>query len=389
MLLCIVLKYSDTYFTKDVNPNMALRVLLADESTAIRKAILMVLADLGPEVKSVPSGLDVLSVAKTFNPDIVLIDVLLTKKNGYEVSLELKSDPETLKIPIILMWSNFMQLDFTQFAASKANDSIEKPFETSTLRNKIERQLPQVKTHPLRSVLTMPRLPNIVDDDEFIKQKTTYQTLSPDEKENIRINSRPTGDANTFQFKTEGSMLSESTEELEELTPVMTDEVESTATQKIELESEQSEMTAEVGAQKPVRDLQTQYTDSATETWAPNAPTKSNEEWAPISTDQFVIQTENIGEEFEEVTSIDSLQQPSLQSKISEQIQDYLKDSPVTSQRQSNAKQKNLSSFDEQLLREEIRMTAERICWQIIPEVTERIVREEIAKLLKGIENNS
>ena len=46
------------------------------------------------------------------------------------------------------------------------------------------------------------------------------------------------------------------------------------------------------------------------------------------------------------------------------------------------------SSFDEQLIREEIRQIAERICWQIIPEVTERVVREELGKLLQGIENN-
>jgi CheY-like chemotaxis protein len=109
---------------------MALRILLADESTTIRKAVLMVLTDYGPDIKSVPTGLDVLTVAKTYEPDLILVDVLLTKKNGYEVTLELKSDEATKNIPVILMWSNFMQLDLTQFLASKANDSIEKPFDT-------------------------------------------------------------------------------------------------------------------------------------------------------------------------------------------------------------------------------------------------------------------
>lgn len=363
---------------------MALRVLLADESSAIRKAILMVLADLGPEVKSVPSGLDVLTVAKSFSPDIILIDILLSKKNGYEVSLELKSDSETQKIPIILMWSNFMQLDFTQFAGSKANDSIEKPFETATLRNKIERQLPQLKTHPLRGVLTMPRLPNMVEDDDFVKQKTTYQTLSQDEKENIRIHQRP---ANTFQLQPEGEMLTETTEE--DLTPVVSIESEDSRTQELELTPSaepaietKREIKTEPSQPKPPENKQVDNPQSF-------VPPSSKEDWSPISADQFVIQTENLGEEFEEVTSIDSLQESSLQSKISEQIHDYLKDSPVTNQRQSNLKPKGQSSFDEQLLKEEIRLTAERICWQIIPEVTERIVREELAKLLKGIENNS
>jgi two-component system cell cycle response regulator len=51
--------------------DMALRVLLADESSTIKKAIQMALSDLGVDVKSVPSGLDVLTVSRTFQPDIV------------------------------------------------------------------------------------------------------------------------------------------------------------------------------------------------------------------------------------------------------------------------------------------------------------------------------
>ena len=47
------------------------------------------------------------------------------------------------------------------------------------------------------------------------------------------------------------------------------------------------------------------------------------------------------------------------------------------------------STFDEQLIREEIRQIAERICWQVIPEVTEKVVREELAKFLKGIESST
>ena len=59
---------------------MALRVLLADESSTIKKAIQMALAEFAVDVKSVPSGLDVLAVAHTYQPDVVLADVLLTKK---------------------------------------------------------------------------------------------------------------------------------------------------------------------------------------------------------------------------------------------------------------------------------------------------------------------
>ncbi|MGZ3689934.1 MAG: response regulator [Pseudobdellovibrio sp.] len=316
---------------------MALRVLLADESTTIRKAVLMVLADYGPDVKAVPSGLDVLSVAKSFDPDIILVDVLLSKKNGYEVSLELKNDPATQKIPIILMWSNFMQLDMIQFINCKANDSVEKPFETEAFRAKIENLLPNLKSFPLKGVLTLPRLPNIVEDDEFIKQKTTYESLSEADKQKIRA-------------------VPEQAETVISTPPKAATEPEAKRPDPIEI-NEQVEKKSKFSGD-------------------PNS---------------FVIETENYGE-FEEVKSINSVDdEPDLQAQINEQIQNYIKDSPVVSHRaQTTLQQKTAySTFDEQLMREEIRQIAERVCWQVIPEVTEKVVREELAKLLKGIENST
>jgi len=51
---------------------MALRVLLADESSTIKKVMQLALSDFAVEVRSVPVGFDVLPVAQNFKPDIVL-----------------------------------------------------------------------------------------------------------------------------------------------------------------------------------------------------------------------------------------------------------------------------------------------------------------------------
>jgi two-component system cell cycle response regulator len=329
---------------------MALRILLADESTTIRKAVLMVLADYGPDVKSVPNGLDVLTVAQSFEPDIILIDVLLSKKNGYEVSLELKSSDSTKNIPLILMWSNFMQLDLTQFLACKANDSVEKPFDTEEFRAKIEKLLPHLKSFPLKNLLNLPRPPNIIEDDDFVKQKTTYESLSEEEKAKIRATPIETPPA---------------------VVPV--------------------EQTPENKTAPP--SVTSQPTGSTSVNTSPDGEfaEEKKDEWSPATANQFVIETENFGE-FEEVKSINSINdEPALQDQINEQIKNYIKDSPVASHRaQTSLPQKQtLSAFDEQLIREEIRQIAERVCWQVIPEVTEKVVREELAKLLKGIESNT
>ncbi len=325
---------------------MALKILLADESFTIRKAIMMALADFGPDIKAVQSGLDVLTVAQTFEPDIILIDVLLSKKNGYEVCLELKSDKNLQMIPIIMMWSNFMQMDLTQYLASKANDSIEKPFDTETLRRKFEKLLPNLKSHPLKAVLNLPRLPEIIESDEFIQQKVSYEALSESEKMNIRITDSTTPE------------------------PVVV-----TPANAIEPQVEQKNVNLEPQDLIENHDL----------------GESGNDDWSPAKASQFVIETENFGE-YEEVKSINNVDAgPDLQSQINEQIQSYIKDSPVANQRSQNAyQQKNTySSFDEQLIREEIRQIAERVCWQVIPEVTEKIVREELAKLMKGIESST
>ena len=71
-------------------------------------------------------------------------------------------------------------------------------------------------------------------------------------------------------------------------------------------------------------------------------------------------------------------------------IKDYLGDSghyKNTSMGAPAGPQKK-SRFDEQMMREEIKMLTEKICWQIIPEIAERIVREEIQKLMKNIEKS-
>ena len=150
---------------------MALRVLLADESSTIKRAIQMALSQYAVEVKSVQSGLDVLSVALTFKPDIVLADVLLTKKNGYDVCSELKNNPATSHVPIVLMWSSFLQIDRSQVEKVKADGTLEKPFDTETLQAIIEKQVPKLSRFPLKGLLTHPPLPDFTESETFIRQK--------------------------------------------------------------------------------------------------------------------------------------------------------------------------------------------------------------------------
>ena len=138
---------------------MALRVLLADESSTIKKVIQLSLQDFNVEVKSVTIGLDVLSVAKTFKPDIVLADVLLAKRSGYEVCHDLKNDPETNNIPVVLMWSGFMEIDDQKARICGADRRLEKPFDAQALRQMVQELVSRTQSNPVSAFLKFPKLP--------------------------------------------------------------------------------------------------------------------------------------------------------------------------------------------------------------------------------------
>ena len=132
---------------------MALRVLLADESTTIKKVMQLALQDFAVEVKAVHVGVDVIEVARAFKPDIIFVDVLLQKKNGYEVALDLKNEATTHLTPVVLMWSSFMDLDKAQVAKAKVEGKLEKPFDVETLRKLVLNLVPATRTQRLAHFL--------------------------------------------------------------------------------------------------------------------------------------------------------------------------------------------------------------------------------------------
>ena len=131
---------------------MSLRVLLADESSSIKKAFELALKDFAVAVQTVQQGTDILELFNSFQPDICFFDVLLPKKNGYEACTDIKQNGKA-DIPIVLMWSNFMKIDESKFEDCGAEAKIEKPFETKTLRSIVMEHVPKVKQNKISAFL--------------------------------------------------------------------------------------------------------------------------------------------------------------------------------------------------------------------------------------------
>lgn len=139
---------------------MALRILLADESATIKKVIELSLQDYAVDLRIVNLGVDVLEVASSFNPDLIFVDILLQKKNGYEVCHELKSNEATKNIPVVVLWSGFMELDQAKLQVVGADDTLEKPFDSDTLRSLVNKYVPSAsEDNPLLQHVQVPDIP--------------------------------------------------------------------------------------------------------------------------------------------------------------------------------------------------------------------------------------
>lgn len=170
---------------------MALRVLLGDESSTIKKVFQLALQDFAVEVRPVNIGVDVVSVAQSFKPDIIFIDVLLTKKNGYDVSSELKQHDALKGIPVVLMWSGFMELDEDKFQASMANGQLEKPFDVSALRKLVADLVPRTNTQRLSQFLSFPKMPELDEQNATNAGAPPVPTEPPELEEDFKQVSIP------------------------------------------------------------------------------------------------------------------------------------------------------------------------------------------------------
>jgi two-component system cell cycle response regulator len=335
---------------------MALRVLLADESSTIKKVMQLALQDFGVEVKAVPIGLDVLQVAKSFQPDIVFADVLLAKKNGYEVCSELKNDSVFKKVPVVLMWSGFMDIDEAKAKSCGANRRLEKPFDADTLRGIVRDLVPQTQTNEISQFLSFPDLPPIVED----------QKQSPADKP--------------------------------------------AAIELVDLKSSSNAVTASPAETFPIEDYEE---DEFQQVPLPKAPPSSTgqksqfikqsnnfsapaqkESWSHQSLNQFKIQlpTEDFGSDLEEIdldkttiaisSSDEEVALTDLTSKAAKAVAETV--SQTLSQNLTLPKVSDTQT--ELMAREEARAVIQEIAWKILPDICERVVREELQKLLKEAE---
>lgn len=124
---------------------MSKKILLADDSLTIQKVISITLASEDYELEIVGDGNAAVAKAKAMKPDLILADVAMPGKNGYEVCEIIKKDPNLCKIPVLLLAGTFEPLNREEAARVKADDSIIKPFESTSFVDKVKSLLAKVE----------------------------------------------------------------------------------------------------------------------------------------------------------------------------------------------------------------------------------------------------
>ena len=85
------------------NPQPSIRVLFVDDNSAAREGYTKYLANVGYDVMPVATGQEALTLASTWAPDVIVLDLGLPDIDGWAVARQLKADPMTVAIPIIAL----------------------------------------------------------------------------------------------------------------------------------------------------------------------------------------------------------------------------------------------------------------------------------------------
>jgi DNA-binding response OmpR family regulator len=115
------------------------KILIADDEPYILRSLSFVLKKEGFDIETACNGEEALEKAQQFNPKILFLDVMMPKKDGYEVCIKLKSNPETENIYIIMLTAKGQIIDKEKGLITGADEYITKPFSPREIVNKVKK----------------------------------------------------------------------------------------------------------------------------------------------------------------------------------------------------------------------------------------------------------
>jgi two-component system, OmpR family, alkaline phosphatase synthesis response regulator PhoP len=114
------------------------RILIADDEPSIVTALEFLLQRAGYEVRVARDGDQTLELVDAYNPDLVLLDVMMPRKSGYEVCTRIRQRPELRHVKIIMLTAKGRDAEVSKGLAMGADLYVTKPFSTRDLMVRIK-----------------------------------------------------------------------------------------------------------------------------------------------------------------------------------------------------------------------------------------------------------
>ena len=125
-------------YPADRSPDLSKKILIADDEPNIVAALEFLLQRNGYEVHVARNGEEALKLVEDCNPDLVLLDVMMPVKSGYEVCTRIRERAGGGHIKIIMLSAKGRDAEVTKGLSIGADHYITKPFSTRELMDKIK-----------------------------------------------------------------------------------------------------------------------------------------------------------------------------------------------------------------------------------------------------------
>ena len=126
-----------------------------DDDSTIRDIEVYTLTQTGFEAKGFADGISMLEALKTEKPELIVLDIMLPGKDGVEVLKEIRSNPETRKIPVIMATAKGTEMDKIQGLDTGADDCLVKPFGVMEMVSRIKAVLRRCESDEKEEVLSI------------------------------------------------------------------------------------------------------------------------------------------------------------------------------------------------------------------------------------------
>lgn len=120
---------------------MANKILVVDDEPNIVLSLEFLMKQAGFQVRTASDGEAALAAVATETPDLVLLDVMMPRKNGYEVCQAIRANPDCKGVRIIMLTAKGREVEREKGLALGADDYITKPFSTQEVVERVRELL--------------------------------------------------------------------------------------------------------------------------------------------------------------------------------------------------------------------------------------------------------